>query len=536
MPSLFTIPPSYRWLRWLVPALLGSVLLVGVTIVIMRNQAEPPPPPPDRPASLGEVCGSGKACGEGLVCATGTQRCMLAPGAGCSSARADLCDSGECNDKTAVCAIALGGPCDRPDDGPAACVNKAACDPVSKTCVANPTSVCKAGTQQCTASGSSINVCGSDGTWKTADCPVTAPQCRDGKCQCSPNKGKPCNCGGIIQCNGTCSTAACSGTCTNGRCCVFSGDPACGTANLPNRRLDFNAYVLRAIDRLYRQYGNQGYAGGTAYTHDLDYASPREIKQGVKAPATMCVAAVSEVIIVALKLYADEQHDPSVFIKLPAQSWVKGAATNIRPYMFLYDTVESSGTADALSHFGIGEHLPFPALVPGDFIGLNRDNRSGHAVVFLGFLNAQGQIEPTYDARKVVGFKYFSSQGKAAPNGGFGYRWAFFGNCPAWREPDKLRDCGIVLSDNQKILNTGYMLHPSQWTAEPALRTLKAKVVQNQTVKLMAKRLGRMPTSLDLQKLSRVQALQLEQQANREIEAELPARSRLVFDGTTTDD
>jgi hypothetical protein len=256
-------------------------------------------------------------------------------------------------------------------------------------------------------------------------------------------------------------------------------------------------YILRAVDLLYKNYGGRGYAKGTAYTHDLDYSSPNEIKEVILAPATMCVAAVSEVIIVALKLYVDEHQDRSVYDKLPARSWVGGTAMDIRPYMFLYDGVDSNGTADAMQHFGIGEHTAFPSLMQGDFIGLNRTNRSGHAVVFLGFLNASGEIEPKYSSTKMVGFKYFSSQGTKGPSAGLGYRWAFFGDCPSWRDVSKPRDCGVVISDDQRVLNTGYMFHPTQWTLKPPMRTLLA---------------------------------------TRMVRRELAPTSRLQFDGATTDD
>jgi len=156
--------------------------------------------------------------------------------------------------------------------------------------------------------------------------------------------------------------------------------------------------------------------------------------------------------------------------------------------------------------------------------------------VFVGFLNASGQIEPTYDARKVIGFKYYSAQGKSGPGGGLGYRWAFFGNCPSWREAGKPRDCGIVQSNNQKYLNTGYMWHPSAWTTAPAKRMLQKKLVENESVKILTRRLGRLPTLRDRSRLTRIERRDLEIQAKRDILIELPPISRLVFDGSTTDD
>ena len=465
----------------------------------------------------------------------GVQQCLLAGGASCQGARADLCASGECERAREVCAIPLGVAC-VPGDQARPCPELATCDPTTKTCVKRQMiGACTAGARQCTADAAGLRICGSDGAWKTEPCPTRAPLCRNGACQCSPNKGKACNCGGTLQCDGTCSVPACSGACKDGKCCRFGSDPACGGANPPARRPDFNSYILRAIDQLYQNYRGRGY-GSSSFTHDIDYARPGEIKAGPHPPTTMCVAAVSEVIIAALKLYADETRDRSVFDKLPGRSWMKSPSLDIRPYMYLYDTVDSSGTADALAHFGIGEHRPFPALVPGDFMGLNRENGTGHAVVFLGYLNARGELEPRYDARKVVGFTYFSSQGRNPPDAGLGYRWAFFGNCPSWREADKPRDCGIIPSDNQKVLNTGYMLHPSPWSAAPAMRMLKAALIKQHSLDILAKRLRRPPTARDLSRLSPSESRQLDEEATRALTAELPPTSKLKFDGTTTDD
>ncbi len=438
--------------------------------------------------------------------------------------------------------LALGEPCVPGAAEAVPCREPGVCDPATRTCVESVESVvsvvsaCTAGARQCTSNRAGIRTCGGDGTWKTAACPASTPQCRDGQCRCAPDKGKACNCGGTIQCDGTCSAVACIGACTSGRCCVFSADPACGGEQPPARKQDFNSYILQAVELLHQKHRGKGYNINTAYTHDLDYSQPGEIKAGPGAPATMCVAAVSEVIIAALKLYADAHGDRSVFNKLPARSWMKGSATDIRPYMFLYENVDSSGTADALKHFGLGEHRPFPALVPGDFIGFNRASGTGHAVVFMGFLNASGQIEPKYDSRKVVGFKYFSAQGKNPPSAGLGYRWAFFGKCPSWREADKPRDCGVIASNKPGLLNTGYMLHPTRWITTPAMRMLRTTLIQKHSTRLLAKRLGRVPTKREMLRLPRAQLRELEDQASREISKELPPVSRLRFDGATTDD
>jgi hypothetical protein len=535
-------PPNRPLPRWLIPVIAGGLLVLvggGVLLAWVLGPDDPPRPPVVRPG-LGEPCSSDQAgsCGKGLLCAAGVQKCLLVGGASCKPAQAALCASGECERKHEVCAVPLGGACNPDDPAGAPCLAQSLCDPVTKTCVTKPEPPpppCTAGARQCTADGRGLRVCGSNGTWKTQPCPAQAALCRDAKCQCSPNKGKVCNCSGTVQCDGTCSVGPCNGTCKNGRCCTFRSAPECG-GSPPVRRPDFNSHILRAVEYLHQHRRGNGYDINSAYTQDIDYSKPGEIKAGQGKPATMCVAAVSEAIIVALRMYAQEKNDRAVFDKLPARSWMFGTALDIRPYIFQYSTVDSHGTADALKHFGIGEHRPFPYLVPGDFIGFNRENRSGHAVIFLGFLNAQGQIEPRYDSRKVVGFKYFSAQGTTKPEAGLGYRYAFFGKCPAWKEPGKLRDCNVILSENPVYLNTGYMFHPSQWATATAMRTLKSTLVGKNSLEIIRRKLGRPATTTDMIRISPEEHRVIESEADRQLTIELPQTLKLKFDGKTTDD
>jgi hypothetical protein len=512
-------------------AVAGLLLLSSVVFIVWRLWCQEPSsqgsgsqgsgsqgsgsqePAPQRLPGFGETCGRDPvyACGTGLLCVAAVQKCLRAGGARCKPALPNECASGECGARTEVCAIPFGGACTPGDTELAPCPGLGICDPTTKACVENR---CKAGAQQCNLKGNGIDICDNNGSWMTDLCPTNTPQCLDGRCQCVAGKGRDCNCGGKIQCDGTCSVPVCNGACTNGRCCP-SGDPACGSTNPIARLPEFNEYVLRAIDLLYDKYRDRGYRIDSAFTHDLDYAVPREIKAGPYPPKTMCVAAVSEVIIVALKIYADEKPDPSIFTTLPARSWMGSRPTDIRSYMFMYEGVDSNGTADALEHFGIGVHTPFSALRPGDFIGLNRTNGTGHAVVFLGYLDASGKEIP-FDAAKVAGFKYFSAQ-----TGGLGYRWAFFHQCPSWSEANKPRDCGIIRSDQQDILNAGYMLHPKVWTTKRAMDDLKTKLTEAEKRRLLSRR---------------VEPRQLEELANEQLLKDLPPVSRLKFDGVTTDD
>jgi hypothetical protein len=297
-----------------------------------------------------------------------------------------------------------------------------------------------------------------------------------------------------------------------------------------DRKKDMRSYVLDAVAELARDHGNEGYSHGAYYTHDLDYSEEAQIKASRLKPKTMCVAAVAEVLVTALKLYADGERDRSVFETIPARSWTKASRDDIRPYIFMFDTVRSNGTADALEQFGIGEQVSFAELLPGDFVNLNRE-RTGHAVVFMGFLNATGDLVSAYNEQKVVGFKYFSSQGK--DNGGLGYRWAYFdGHCPSTRDPKKPRDCGVKWSPRQSVLNTGYLLHPSLWRAKDA----HAERVRAALRRVLNTELGatRRPNAFDRLPLARKKAL--EQRAESELSREAPGVPPADYDGATTDD
>jgi hypothetical protein len=274
-----------------------------------------------------------------------------------------------------------------------------------------------------------------------------------------------------------------------------------GTKPSSDRKHDFNKYVLKAVDQLYAKYKAEGYEHGAYFTHDLDYSAHDEIKASKKKPKTMCVAAVAEVMITAIHLYADEQHDTSVYTKLPAHSWSGTSARDIRPYIFQLPHVRSNGPPDALEQFGLGELVPFQDLQPGDFIGFNRKGGSGHAVVFLAFIDASGDDVPKYDAERVVGFKFFSSQGAHDKDGGLGYRWGYFaGHCPKKKNPARHQDCTIDRSDNQKVLNTGYMFAPSEWKARIELTP---KAVETQKVHtreaVLRPQLGRPPSDKEIE-------------------------------------
>lgn len=245
----------------------------------------------------------------------------------------------------------------------------------------------------------------------------------------------------------------------------FAAAPAAAVplrADVPASERYFNAYILKAVAYLYANYGLKGYDINSILTHDITYHTFGVIPAR-HAPLTMCVAAQMEVILTSFRLYAEETGDYSVYNYLPKRSFEGLEITALKGHIWVNHAFKADGTADALINFGMGERRPFESLNPGDFVNINRTTKTGHAVTFLGYINSTGKIQPQYNS-SVVGFKYFSSQGRAAAGeGGFDYRYAVFSQfgCPAM--PYK-RDCEVIYSADQRMLNTGTMLSPKFWT------------------------------------------------------------------------
>jgi hypothetical protein len=222
----------------------------------------------------------------------------------------------------------------------------------------------------------------------------------------------------------------------------------------------FNDYVLRAVEWLYANYGLLGY-DSAVLTHDIEYGTYGTITRTGGA-RTMCVAAVMEVMLTAMQIYAQETGDASVWDYLPKSSWERLNASAIKAHIWVNHELDSWGTADALVHFGMGETVVFEHLTPGAFINLNRTTGTGHAVVFLGFIDIQGNVLPTHSSA-VVGFKYFSSQGGYDEGaGGLDYRYAVFSEHGSPTMPYR-RDVNVIYSTNQHYLNTGMMYAPALW-------------------------------------------------------------------------
>ena len=220
----------------------------------------------------------------------------------------------------------------------------------------------------------------------------------------------------------------------------------------------FNAYVLEAVEWLDGRYGRLGY-DSAAFTHDIAYGDYGDIPRSGGA-RTMCVAAVTEVILTAMQLYAKDTGDDSIFDHLPRSSWEGWGQDDIKAHLWVSYELETAGSADALRHFGMGMNVPFEQLTPGSFIGFNRTSGSGHATVFLSFIDIEGTEYDTWNP-DVIGFKYYSAQG-GYETGGLDYRYAVFDEFGRPEMPYK-RDTGIIYTERQDWLNTGVLFAPSTW-------------------------------------------------------------------------
>jgi hypothetical protein len=247
----------------------------------------------------------------------------------------------------------------------------------------------------------------------------------------------------------------------------------------------FNKYVQLSVDMLLAERTGGGYDLHSYFTQPLVYGHDKYVKSN-HPPKTMCVAAVCETIIEALNIYAKQTGDYEPFAKLPMRSWNGGSRKDIRAYIFQYDEVKCDGAAHALSIFGIGEQLPFQKLLPGDFVTLNRTTGSGHSTVFLGFINKDFGDEPVY-SKDVVGFKYFSAQGKGKPDAGFARRWGVFSPHKPTPVPGRPPDYNIIRSDDPKLLNTGRMFMPADWNVDQAAKRLRSDYFASRSAEILEK-------------------------------------------------
>jgi hypothetical protein len=254
--------------------------------------------------------------------------------------------------------------------------------------------------------------------------------------------------------------------------------------------LTFNAYIRDAVDELANKRSNGGYDMRRNFTQDLLYGggtikSSRPLIKNPGPNPSMCVAAVAEVIIEAINIYhrdaatrEPDQKPAPVYEMLRIGMWTGGTRLALRPYIWRYKEVYSPGAAYALELFGIGRQKAFSDLNPGDVVNINRANGTGHCVIFMNYLDARRESVSAY-SNDVVGFRYFSAQGNGRPDGGFGYRYAFFsGKAPRPRRRDD-DEFIMPLTTNQVLLNAGEMLHPRSWRVDQAIATLRSNVTRS---------------------------------------------------------
>lgn len=228
------------------------------------------------------------------------------------------------------------------------------------------------------------------------------------------------------------------------------------------------AEILNVVDDLAASKQGLGYDLSSFYTEPLMYGASTLAGKG--SPKTMCVGAVTEIMIRAINRWSEQNPDIDVYGQLPASKWQGGSLQSLRPWLFVwklekeipsYKRAYGAGTHDALILFGMGQGVKFSDAAPGDFVNFSRNNGSGHAAVFLSYLKADFEETETFGP-DVMGFKYFSAQGSG--EAGLDYRYAYFdGYCPARRPAPTRRDCGVLKSDNAATFSMARLYAPSHW-------------------------------------------------------------------------
>ncbi|WP_375779166.1 hypothetical protein ACE103_09270 [Bradyrhizobium sp. ma5] len=252
---------------------------------------------------------------------------------------------------------------------------------------------------------------------------------------------------------------------------ILNAIPGVASAQTPT----LNSIVKEVVDDFRQHRSHGGYDLHKAFTRDLKYGNDCCIK-ATDPPATMCVAGVAEIVVETLNRYAASANDQSPFQKLPLTSWTRGNLTSIRANIFMYDGTGSRGTGHAFEKLGLGKEKSFSELKPYDFVNLNRTSGSGHAVVFISFLDANSNETSNYSAN-VIGFHYFSAQGKGKPDAGFADRFAYFdGKCPDQPVAGRPRDCGVIRSSNRALLDGGELWSPTAWTTTQAISRITTRV------------------------------------------------------------
>jgi hypothetical protein len=222
----------------------------------------------------------------------------------------------------------------------------------------------------------------------------------------------------------------------------------------------FNRYMIQAYESLMKDNArhHRGYDISSWFTKNLNYGKEDGAIAAHNAPFTMCNAAVTETFVEAINLYAKDNPNWSPQHEVPTSSWKGFKWDTLKPHLFGHDYYDykplegiprkeidagirkdidnfhsNAGMYRAFENFGLGYRIEFKDARPGDVITLDREyvnkdgkeRYSGHSVVFLGFVDRNQKLQKVYNPQSVVGFKYFSSQGKKE-DGGLDERWAYF--------------------------------------------------------------------------------------------------------------
>lgn len=235
----------------------------------------------------------------------------------------------------------------------------------------------------------------------------------------------------------------------------------------------FNDRVVATVNWMADNKAGLGYDLGARYTEDLKYGD--YVLRANRQPSTMCVAAVLEVMVRALADAVDAAGNPVSKDALPGSMLDGASALHLLPYIFQFESridfpeyrrKFSAGAGDAFVLFGIGRYVSFDEAKPGDFLYFNRTGGSGHASIFMGYLDQAGSI--TASSADAKGFRYFSAQ-RVGTNG-LGYRDAFFGACPEV-ETKYVKDCGVIKSTSRALFSVSRIHQPTEWfTSFSAIR------------------------------------------------------------------
>ncbi|MFJ3483248.1 hypothetical protein ACIPL1_07660 [Pseudomonas sp. NPDC090202] len=243
--------------------------------------------------------------------------------------------------------------------------------------------------------------------------------------------------------------------------------------SLPISAADYNEKIMTTVKWIEKNKSGLGYNLGSRYTEDLKYGDYTFRSTG--GTSTMCVAAIFEILIRSITDAKDAEGRLVSSAILKGQVLNGSKALNIAPYAFQYASLTtipeykrkfSAGIGDAFVLFGMGKYVNFQRAKSGDFVYFNRTSGTGHAVIFINYLDSQGKI--TKNANESIGFRYFSAQ-KNGTNG-MGYRDAFFGSCPKV-DTDYVKDCSLIKSDSRAIFAISRLDDPKEWfTSFSAIR------------------------------------------------------------------